>query len=220
MGDLERIRCTKQLAPDRAFASSPEECELLSPGEFLESNNDGTGMATLQAQSLPFSPLRDIPEGTQTAFQSAEQHTAEGYASIVERDTMPRYSFGYDPEILGQSRNRPHPCAVHGHVLYTHHSFLKNNDFTCTQARDLRLLETEGCLHVPISRAFDDFVHKYFVYVHPLLPIVDEAAFWRAYEGDQNLGREGAISLVLIQAMLFASSHVRQSLALEAGSAC
>ncbi|KAL4891423.1 hypothetical protein BDV59DRAFT_209071 [Aspergillus ambiguus] len=85
-------------------------------------------------------------------------------------------------------------------------------DYPCLDASGLKrltpekivLLETHGCLRVPSRNALDALVRHYFLYVHPCLPLVDEAAFWRNYRGRDTGTRE--ISIVLFRAMLFAAS--------------
>lgn len=54
------------------------------------------------------------------------------------------------------------------------------------------------------------FVHNYFLYVHPFLPLLDEARFWQEYRLF-NVHRDG-ISILLFHAMLFAASCVSESL--------
>ncbi|KAL5360846.1 fungal-specific transcription factor domain-containing protein [Aspergillus floccosus] len=85
-------------------------------------------------------------------------------------------------------------------------------DYPCLDASGLKrltpetivLLETHGCLRVPSRHALDALIKRYFLYVHPCLPVLDEAAFWREYRCT-NAGGNG-ISIVLFRAMLFAAS--------------
>lgn len=73
----------------------------------------------------------------------------------------------------------------------------------------IRALEQGLCLSVPSHEVLDEFVRQYFLYVHPCLPILDEGAFWSMYSRRQHAGPEPiTCSLVLFQAMLFASSRV------------
>ncbi|GES64570.1 hypothetical protein ATEIFO6365_0009005900 [Aspergillus terreus] len=85
-------------------------------------------------------------------------------------------------------------------------------DYPCLDASGLKrlthekivLLETQGCLRVPSRHALDALVKHYFLYVHPCLPLLDEAAFWREYRCTKAGG--SGISIVLFRAMLFAAS--------------
>lgn len=91
--------------------------------------------------------------------------------------------------------------SFHGHVIYSYFSFLKV-DLSLMSQHDVCFLDTQGCFKVPNRQALDEFVHEYFLHVHPSLPLIDESAFWKMYSGN------GSFSLLLFQAMLFASSGV------------
>ncbi|CAG9992240.1 unnamed protein product [Clonostachys byssicola] len=90
-------------------------------------------------------------------------------------------------------------------VLYTYHPFLSRNDLSHLSPRDLNLLESQSCLRVPTRPILHEFIRQYFLYIHPLLPMMDEARFWRIYRGED--GPKEYISLLLIQAMLFVSCN-------------
>jgi hypothetical protein len=96
--------------------------------------------------------------------------------------------------------------AKDNHILYTYYPFLRHNDFSSLHARDFAILEAEGCFRVPHRQALDDFLRQYFVYVHPLLPLMDESDIWAMYDGESE--GTGMVALLLIQSMLFAASHV------------
>jgi hypothetical protein len=74
---------------------------------------------------------------------------------------------------------------------------------------DIRNLEGQQCFQVPSGAVLDDFVRQYFLYVHPCLPMLNEGVFWSMYSRRSHAGPETlSCSLVLFQAMLFASSRV------------
>ncbi|RDW90444.1 putative Zn(II)2Cys6 transcription factor [Aspergillus mulundensis] len=69
---------------------------------------------------------------------------------------------------------------------------------------NLTFVKAQTALKVPIQEVLDVFVNHYFLYVHPFLPVVDEAVFWRKYRSlDASAGK---ISTLLFQTMLFAAS--------------
>ncbi|KAL4760107.1 transcription factor domain-containing protein [Aspergillus foveolatus] len=69
---------------------------------------------------------------------------------------------------------------------------------------NLTFFKSQMALKVPIQEVLDVFVKHYFLYVHPFLPVVDEAMFWTKYRGlDASAGK---ISTLLFQTMLFAAS--------------
>lgn len=77
---------------------------------------------------------------------------------------------------------------------------------------DFNHLNSQGCLRVPAKPILDEFVRHYFLYVHPLLPLLNEADFWRAYNPAQTetCSNSGGspVSLLLLQAIMFASCTV------------
>ncbi|KAI9367178.1 fungal-specific transcription factor domain-containing protein [Aspergillus egyptiacus] len=76
-------------------------------------------------------------------------------------------------------------------------------------------IRSQGQLRVPIQDVLDVFTKHYFLYVHPCLPVIDEAVFWRKYRCVD--GSAGKISTLLFQAMLFAASSF---VPLEAAKEC
>ncbi|KAL4742357.1 fungal-specific transcription factor domain-containing protein [Aspergillus similis] len=69
---------------------------------------------------------------------------------------------------------------------------------------NLTFVKSQMALKVPVQEVLDVFVKHYFLYVHPFLPVVDEAVFWTKYRRlDASAGK---ISTLLFQTMLFAAS--------------
>ncbi|KAL4928923.1 Zn(II)2Cys6 transcription factor [Aspergillus undulatus] len=100
------------------------------------------------------------------------------------------------------------PPGTISDVFYTHHTFLKLPSFFDMPQEDIRYLNSKGCFRVPGGGILDEFVRSYFLYMHPCLPIINEAEFWRMYYGQLCPGRgheNGGLSLFVFQAMLFAS---------------
>lgn len=74
---------------------------------------------------------------------------------------------------------------------------------------DIHTLERQKCFQVPSGAVLDEFVRQYFLYVHPCLPMLNEGVFWSMYSRRPHVGPEPlSCSLVLFQAILFASSRV------------
>lgn len=79
----------------------------------------------------------------------------------------------------------------------------------CLSPDDIRTLERQQCFQIPSGAVLDEFVRQYFLYVHPCLPMLNEGVFWSMYSRRPHAGPEAlSCSLVLFQAMLFASSRV------------
>ncbi|KAL2846513.1 fungal-specific transcription factor domain-containing protein [Aspergillus pseudodeflectus] len=89
-----------------------------------------------------------------------------------------------------------------------------NSDIHRNSGR-VTFVRSQGALRVPIQEVLDVFTKHYFLYVHPCLPVVDEALFWRKYRCPD--GSAGKISTLLFQAMLFATSSF---VPLEAAKEC
>lgn len=76
---------------------------------------------------------------------------------------------------------------------------------------DLPYLETQGCLRVPNNLIMDEFLRQYFLCIHPMLPFLNEGDFWDIYleKGSAHTSEgEKQVSLLLLQAMMFASCNV------------
>ncbi|KAJ5438519.1 uncharacterized protein N7458_009517 [Penicillium daleae] len=100
--------------------------------------------------------------------------------------------------------DNPIPAA---NVPFASYQFLRLTRLSELPFEDVSFLELKGCFRVPESPYLDIFITKYFLYVHPCLPVIDEAEFWRMYRpknSDYLSGKK--MSLFVLQAMLFASS--------------
>lgn len=73
-------------------------------------------------------------------------------------------------------------------------------------------LDSEGCFDIPIDLVTRRFISHYFLYVHPLLPMLDEGDFWYL-QSDSNPAnyRSNCPDILLLQAMLFAACQVTSS---------
>jgi hypothetical protein len=79
----------------------------------------------------------------------------------------------------------------------------------CLSCEDIAFLNKKGCFQLPQNLLLNGFVRKYFLYVHPFLPFLDEGTFWDIYCQRQSakLNNE-TIPLLILQANLFASCSV------------
>ncbi|CAH0035255.1 unnamed protein product [Clonostachys rhizophaga] len=71
---------------------------------------------------------------------------------------------------------------------------------------DINYLELKHCLRVPCRVFLDEFVQQYFRYVHPFLPLINEASFHKIYDGSDEQDQAntaGTFSVLVLQAMLF-----------------
>ncbi|KAJ5654693.1 Transcription factor [Penicillium lividum] len=79
------------------------------------------------------------------------------------------------------------------------HGFLYTDDLKCLPSEDIQYLSLKKSLSIPASTQV--FVESYFKKIHPMLPVLDEMQFWRAF-GDHT----EKISIFVFQALMFASA--------------
>ncbi|KAJ5696011.1 hypothetical protein N7536_006423 [Penicillium majusculum] len=88
-------------------------------------------------------------------------------------------------------------------VPYTEYAFVESQQLMSLPSEDVALLTSKGCLSLPTSNEFDEFIHEYFKNIHPSVPVLNEAEFWRIYRNDRSTGPK--ISLFVLQSLLLAS---------------
>lgn len=110
-------------------------------------------------------------------------------------------------------RGNKRSSSASADVSYSHYSFLTTGRLHAIPAEDVNYLESQGCLHIPTRPSLDEFVRHYFLQVHVVLPILNEGDFWEMYsQGNKPGGSREKMSLLVFQAMLYASCNVCSSL--------
>jgi hypothetical protein len=89
---------------------------------------------------------------------------------------------------------------------YTQYAFVESQQLMSLPSEDVALLTSKDCFSLPNSNSIDEFVREYFKHIHPSVPVLDEAEFWRIYRNDQSTGPK--ISLFVLQSLLLASCPV------------
>ncbi|KAF5621927.1 cutinase transcription factor 1 beta [Fusarium sp. NRRL 52700] len=92
-------------------------------------------------------------------------------------------------------------------VLFVYYPYLKIHNIHSIAQQDLNYMEAQGCLHVPSRPILDNFVEQYFRVHQALLPLLNEGEFWEMYSQKESTGAQSTISLLVFQAMLFASCN-------------
>lgn len=100
-------------------------------------------------------------------------------------------------------------------VLFVHYPYLKVHSIHSIAQQDLNYMEAQGCLHVPTRPILDNFVEQYFRHHNPLIPLLNEGDFWEMYSQKESTGPQATMSLLVFQAMLFASCNVSISFLLH-----
>jgi hypothetical protein len=91
-------------------------------------------------------------------------------------------------------------------VPYTDYAFVDSQQLLSLPSEDVAFLASKGSLSLPASNAIDEFAQQYFKHIHPLVPVLDEAKFWRICRNNQPTGAK--ISLFVLQSLIFASCPV------------
>ncbi|KAH7142098.1 fungal-specific transcription factor domain-containing protein [Dactylonectria macrodidyma] len=108
-------------------------------------------------------------------------------------------------------------ASVSSELSYCCYPFLTLTNIHQISQQDAGFLDSQGCLRVPIRPFLDELVQHYFLHVHPFLPLINEGDFWELYCCGSRYPPENTMSLLLLQAMLFAactfiSESTRQAL--------
>ncbi|KAI6783914.1 Cutinase transcription factor 1 beta-like protein [Emericellopsis cladophorae] len=72
--------------------------------------------------------------------------------------------------------------------------------------QDMTFIKQQGCLHVPARYLMEEFLEKYFLRIHPFLPIINEKDTWGLWSMTGPLG-ELQMPLLLLRSILFASCN-------------
>lgn len=75
------------------------------------------------------------------------------------------------------------------------------------RSEELQFLQSQGCFRFPPTHLLLDLMKAYFKYVHPNLPIINEADFWNLWP-DDDIFQLGSFSILVLQAMAFAATSV------------
>lgn len=128
----------------------------------------------------------------------------------IHDDTESYLRLDLDVPVLGPPIADPTPFIFENTgTAFPGQSFVELDRLSSLPMNDVHVLMVNGCLEIPPKAAVNIFVRKYFLLLHPLLPIIDEAQFWEIYnQSNKYLSRPGKISLFLFQAMLLASCAV------------
>ncbi|KAF4973086.1 hypothetical protein FSARC_517 [Fusarium sarcochroum] len=96
--------------------------------------------------------------------------------------------------------------------------FLKLSHISQVSSESVDFLIDRGCLNVPPRRVLDVFVQHYFLYTHPLLPIMNEASFWRMYgssDAECQSASKDKLSLLVLYGIMFVSCSLLYDLNCE-----
>ncbi|KAJ3456118.1 hypothetical protein MRS44_016141 [Fusarium solani] len=92
-------------------------------------------------------------------------------------------------------------------VLAIHYPFIDPGAVWRLSPGEMTLLEKRRCFQVPAEPVLAEFIQNYFMYMHPFLPLVDEASFWELYSSPPSTFLDKPrFSLFVVHTLLFISS--------------
>lgn len=68
-----------------------------------------------------------------------------------------------------------------GSVDFSRYSFLELNGIQELDKDDIAYMDSKGCFSVPDNPMLNEFISPFFLHIHPGVPLLDEAKFWRLY---------------------------------------
>ncbi|KAM5364386.1 hypothetical protein ACJA88_013027 [Fusarium oxysporum] len=214
-----RSKETRVLVMKDLEASSAEIYRPISPSQYLDLDQNQHILPTLcpvaaatDAYSTPETensvPLTDYGNKSPTPpaddTWSKSQRPAPRLSTHAERELLSDDNIPSSCQARLPKRRQKFPWITGGFMLFPFYHFIKHPSSQEVDSEVARLLEQRGCLHVPTKPILEEFVNNYFLYFHPLVPLLDEQRFWASYseQADSN----GYVSLFVLQAMLFVSS--------------
>lgn len=178
----------------------PPDSGTLPPRQMKPRTREPTPEATPQ-------PQRDMtPESTPACAEeeSTSVPTTTTDTSATENTTLPGLTSTTVATRSGPS-NASNTNSGPAFVVFSRYSFLSSKAlWKLDHEDDAQLLEQRGCLHVPKKAILDEFMKKYFLHVHPMVPLLNEHEFWTMYNLPTPQSKPfGQMSLFVFQAMLF-----------------
>ncbi|KAJ5356145.1 hypothetical protein N7517_010754, partial [Penicillium concentricum] len=102
-------------------------------------------------------------------------------------------------------------------VFFSFFRYLRAPNLHQLQSAEMAFLESQKSLHVPTGPLLNTLISHYFLYVHPCLPVINEAEFWPTFHDREDRG--SSFSLLVFQAMLFvACSYISLTDARQSGA--
>ncbi|KAF4446838.1 hypothetical protein F53441_9542 [Fusarium austroafricanum] len=209
---LDGCECVVARRAD-AFPVPDRRASVASNAELLRDCDAVTAEASATSPSSshdPTSPVDDASSVLHTLEESEYTTSVEHVdRADIESPTADVIEDVFEeiPEILPYIpppiEEPSEPVRSELKALYSSMPFLRTlNMRDC----DFNHLNAQGCLRVPSKPILDEFIRHYFLYIHPLLPLLNEADFWNAYDPKPNTATPGTpVSMLLLQSMMFAA---------------
>ncbi|KAE8375425.1 fungal-specific transcription factor domain-containing protein [Aspergillus bertholletiae] len=88
-------------------------------------------------------------------------------------------------------------------VPFAYYPYLTAPNLSGVSPSDIAYLDSQKCFDLPSGQFLETLLSHYFLYVHPCLPVINEAEFWSVFRQRE---RGKLFSLLVFQAMLFVAS--------------
>lgn len=190
--------------------------ELMSPSHYLiedfvtPGDQSGAGMDTDVRPKTTSLDTRSAKTCLSTSSANIEAIFKENEPrSALEGSADATWDLRQKLEGKGPESKDASPKSSAGFLLASFYRFIKLPIFTKMDPDAAQFLEKRGCLHLPVPPILEQIVQSYFLYFHPLVPLLVEQAFWEAYDGHGSPDPlSQATPLFIVQAMLFVSCPV------------
>lgn len=165
-------------------------------------------------KSPPESTAPDVCQRMAPSESTSEVAMLLQNSGCPELQAQMECDLGFD---LGVSTQVPGPYDIDSaHLMvgntgtvFPGQHFLNLDGLSSLPMSDVHVLAINGCLEIPPKPAVDVFLRKYFLLLHPSIPILDEVQFWNTFlQSNENPGYSRKVSLFVFQAMLLASCTV------------
>jgi hypothetical protein len=161
----------------------------------------------------PPGPVEEVPAASPAELTPSTETPAiisPFVIESIEKKTPGLTTAGYYPT----PSNQPFPpisnsnLSSQADMMFAYFDFLEAETLSHIAPDDFKFLEYKGCFHLPSRPILDDLVREYFLHVHPVLPVIDERAFWEMYFPSGRRVAYRKIPLFVFRAMLFVSCSV------------
>ncbi|EGU88517.1 hypothetical protein FOXB_00964 [Fusarium oxysporum f. sp. conglutinans Fo5176] len=205
--DREPRQRVSLVEPGKLGAMSPFEARAVATAR----SSDWSASFHKAAGRVNAGPAASVPRkvSVEGLVTRSEDEAASGVAlmqpSTVDLATFPHLLHEMDESAEAADNNGTSPTMT---VRAGKPSIFKPDNALPLDGRAVEYLRASHALDIPSPSYLNESIKAYFAYVHPLLPVVDKSSFLREFEAwdQEHEPLPEAISLFLLQAMVFAAS--------------
>ncbi|KAJ0415088.1 fungal-specific transcription factor domain-containing protein [Aspergillus carlsbadensis] len=91
-------------------------------------------------------------------------------------------------------------------IAFQAYPFIRSEFLSRLDQDEICYLDSQSCFRLPVASPWQGMLHAYFEHINPLVPVLDEAGFWRTVRGNgADSSSSSTLSLFVVQAILFAA---------------